>query len=311
MNHPDLETIIDFMESLPAVLYEYVIYPDRSREVLYVSPQSYDILGYADEYFQEDVNNFFNLITPDDLEPFNVADVSANQQNEFFVFTVKINHPSKGELWIQLSSKPTDRKKNNAVIWIGYIIDVSGKMKMVADLERLNRKLEVLSFSDGLTGIHNRRAFDEILKKEWNRARRNKNELSLIMVDIDYFKLYNDNYGHSAGDKCLKLVAKALSAAFKRETDIVARYGGEEFAILLPETNAKGAQTLAEECRKSIFRLQLPHELSQADSIVTISLGVSSTVPDAGSQALSLIESADKALYQAKRNGRNRVVSQG
>ena len=88
MNHPDLETIIDFMESLPAVLYEYVIYPDRSREVLYVSPQSYDILGYADEYFQEDVNNFFNLITPDDLEPFNVADVSANQQNEFFVFTV-------------------------------------------------------------------------------------------------------------------------------------------------------------------------------------------------------------------------------
>ncbi len=309
MKLPDVATMQDFMVSLPAVLYQYVLYADHSSEFLYVSPQSYDILGYTNEYFIEDMNNFWSLVHPDDLERLKSEDISANRQNEFFISTVRINHPARGEVWIQISSRPTDGKKNNAVIWMGYIIDITDRMNMAANLELLNKKLEALSFSDGLTGVLNRRAFDEALHKEWKHARRHKSELSLVMIDIDYFKLYNDNYGHSAGDKCLKLVSKALSEVIKRETDLVARYGGEEFAILLPETNAKDANSLAEECRNNVSRLQLPHEKSKVDSIVSVSLGVSTIVPDTDSQVISLIEAADKALYQAKQNGRNRVVT--
>lgn len=308
MKLPDIATMKDFMVSLPAVLYEYVLYPDRSSEFLYVSPQSYDILGHTNEYFIADMNNFWNLIHPDDLERLKTEDISANQQNEFFISAVRINHPVKGEVWIQISSRPSDRKKNDAVIWIGYIIDITDRMNMAANLELLNKKLEALSFSDGLTGVLNRRAFDEALNKEWKHAKRDKGELSLILLDIDYFKRYNDNYGHSAGDNCLKLVSKALSAVIRRETDVVARYGGEEFAILLPETNANEACSLAEECRQSVYRLQLPHEKSEVDSVVTISLGVSTIVPAPDSQVLSLLESADKSLYQAKQSGRNQVV---
>ncbi|MDX1810948.1 MAG: PAS domain-containing protein [Gammaproteobacteria bacterium] len=153
----------DFMVSLPAVLYEYVLYADHSSEFLYVSPQSQEILGYTNEYFLEDMNNFWNLVDPEDLERLKNEDITANKQNDFFISTVRIKHPTKGQVWIQISSRPTERKKNNTVIWIGYMIDITDKMNLAADLEQVNRKLEALSFSDGLTGLLYRRAFDEAL----------------------------------------------------------------------------------------------------------------------------------------------------
>ncbi len=174
-------------------------------------------------------------------------------------------------------------------------------------LNELNRKLEILSVQDGLTGIANRRMFDVTLHREWGRCMREQCPLSLVMIDIDFFKGYNDYYGHLQGDECLKRVALELEKVLKRTMDLCARYGGEEFALLLPNTNTQEASFLAENCRENIARLNIPYEKSTICDVVTISAGVASIVPHKGMQSTALIEAADKALYLAKANGRNRV----
>ncbi len=161
---------------------------------------------------------------------------------------------------------------------------------------------------DGLTEIANRRSFDERIKNEWKRLCRDKTPLSLILCDIDHFKLYNDNYGHQAGDDCLRAVAKAMSSLLKRPADLVARYGGEEFGVILPNTHFQGAALVAETIREGVQLLKIPHAHSATSDYVSLSLGVSSTVPSHELSAEILISTADKALYEAKENGRNRVV---
>jgi len=174
-------------------------------------------------------------------------------------------------------------------------------------LEHANQHLQRLSCLDGLTGIANRRHFEEVLDLEWRRARRADTVLSLIMIDTDFFKAFNDAYGHQHGDDCLKQVATALHQTLNRAGDLVARYGGEEFMIILPETDAQGAATIAEALRVSVVALEIPHENSPTDKIVTISLGVVTGFPGEDFSASSLITAADGAMYQAKREGRNRV----
>lgn len=174
-------------------------------------------------------------------------------------------------------------------------------------LRDANRVLRGLSNRDGLTGIANRRYFDEILTKEWSRCARHSKPLSLIILDIDYFKKYNDSYGHLGGDECLKKVAAMFEMVLKRPTDLVARYGGEEFAIILPEVPVEGAQIVAENLRVTVENLQLPHISSKISECITISLGVASIVPNKLIDSKMLISAADKALYKAKREGKNRV----
>ncbi|MGE5396050.1 MAG: GGDEF domain-containing protein [Chitinophagales bacterium] len=171
---------------------------------------------------------------------------------------------------------------------------------------KLNRRLEKLSILDGLTGISNRRSFDHHLTIEWQRAMRYRTPLSLIMIDIDCFKAYNDNYGHLSGDCCLHRVAQELHGLARRPTDMVARYGGEEFAVLLPDTSLEGASSVAEAMRAQIESVGIAHDFSQPNNYVTLSLGVATVIPSSSSNR-SLVEYADKALYQAKRKGRNRV----
>ena len=178
-----------------------------------------------------------------------------------------------------------------------------------AKLAEANRTLQKLSSLDGLTGIANRRSFDETLKKEWNRAMRSEKSIGLIMLDIDFFKLYNDHYGHQGGDDCLKKVANGLDSAIHRETDFLARYGGEEFSAILPDTDINGAIKVAEEMRQSITELRLEHAKSKVSDIVSISLGVSAIVPQKGTEPNILIAAADQALYKAKEDGRDRVKS--
>jgi diguanylate cyclase (GGDEF)-like protein len=175
-------------------------------------------------------------------------------------------------------------------------------------LNKLNLELEKLSLLDGLTGIGNRRMFEQAFSHEWNRAMRNQYPLSLIMIDIDYFKPYNDYYGHQQGDDCLRRVANTLTGVCKRAEDTVSRFGGEEFVVLLPGMDMAHAANLAEQCRVAVAGLAMPHAQSTADRMVTISLGVGSVLPDAGIDARSLLASADKHLYQAKKQGRNQVV---
>lgn len=176
------------------------------------------------------------------------------------------------------------------------------RLKQQADL------LESLSLLDPLTCISNRRRFDETLLSEWKRAQRDESPLSLIMIDIDHFKQYNDHYGHGAGDLCLQRVAAELVKSLVRPSDLVARYGGEEFVVVLPDTNQSAAQEVAERLRERIEKLALPHAYSETASVVTISLGVASQIkiPEYFLPKV-LNDAADNALYLAKESGRNRV----
>jgi len=177
---------------------------------------------------------------------------------------------------------------------------------MAKKLDRANAELRRLSASDGLTGIANRRYFDEAIGREWRRARRLSASVALIMCDVDYFKLYNDTYGHQAGDDCLRRVAATLQKFMERATDVAARYGGEEFAIVLPETNIGGALFIAEKIRHGIHDLNLTHDASPLGKI-TISMGIAATIPGVDNPYDDLIQAADRALYQAKHEGRDRV----
>jgi diguanylate cyclase (GGDEF)-like protein len=170
-------------------------------------------------------------------------------------------------------------------------------------------RYERLASTDALTGLANRRRFDEVLEAEWKRAERMHAPLALIMLDIDYFKAFNDTYGHPAGDHCLRQVARTLSDALKRPADIIARYGGEEFVALLPSTDLNGGFALAEALRESIAGLHIGHAASSLGRL-TVSLGVATTVPARGETSDRLVTTADAALYEAKRGGRNRVCAQ-
>ena len=168
-------------------------------------------------------------------------------------------------------------------------------------LEEANRRLEELSFLDGLTEVANRRQFEQILDLEWRRAVRSGSPLSLILADIDHFKAFNDNHGHQAGDRCLRDVATLLDSIVQRAGDQVARYGGEEFAAMLPETDAEGAENIAERMRRAV------ESLETGGGRVTVSIGVATTVAGETRSAESLVAAADAALYEAKRAGRNTV----
>jgi len=174
------------------------------------------------------------------------------------------------------------------------------------ELEVKNKELERLSTTDSLMGIANRRSFDEFFDKEWRRATREEKQLSIILIDIDHFKAYNDHYGHQGGDECLRQVARKLAECLKRGGDMIARYGGEEFVVVLPNTSERGAISIAEELRAAVEALRLKHEHSSVADHVTISLGVASMIPVQGASLRELIAMADEALYAAKESGRNR-----
>ena len=168
--------------------------------------------------------------------------------------------------------------------------------------------LAKLALLDGLTQLNNRRRFDEMLDYEWSRSLRARHPIALVLMDIDFFKRYNDHYGHANGDECLKDVAHTLAASMKRKADFVARYGGEEFVCILPETEIDGALTAAERMRQSVFDINRPHMASEVADRVTISLGLVTVVPSNKYSSLYLIEKADEELYKSKRSGRNRVT---
>lgn len=194
----------------------------------------------------------------------------------------------------------------------GYELSVvlHGQLRAYRDILRLknyrDRYIRIAN-ADGLTGIANRRHFDRALEQEWRRAQRQHRELALVMIDIDFFKNYNDLYGHLEGDDALKKVATALHQAMRRPGDLAARFGGEEFACLLAETSLHGACRVARDLHQAVADLQLPHEDSTADANLSISLGVAALKPDPGKKPADLIRQADAALYRAKECGRNRI----
>lgn len=179
---------------------------------------------------------------------------------------------------------------------------------ILKELRITNEKLHVLSMYDELTGVPNRRSLDDYLEREWGYAMRRAEPLTLLMIDVDFFKLYNDTYGHQAGDYCLQKVASVLNDTITRSGDLIARYGGEEFVVALRNTDSVGAQIVGECLRQRVEDLRIPHSESGISSYVTISLGIATMVPEPSRSQMILLEAADKALYQAKNSGRNNCI---
>lgn len=186
-------------------------------------------------------------------------------------------------------------------------IVVTARIRNQINLKMRTDELEKIALTDGLTGLANRRQYDEQLQKLWFHCMREKKPLSIIMADIDYFKLYNDHYGHGGGDDCLRIVGKIIQKAVSRSIDVAARYGGEEFAVILPNTAVENALIVAELIRTTIYDEQILHEKSHIPPYVTLSLGCASITPTQEQDPLALVKRADEALYNAKQQGRNQT----
>lgn len=206
------------------------------------------------------------------------------------------------------------RSQGEAVVQGGKTVALTGTLKNVTwrkqsqiDLKDANEKLERMALTDGLTGIANRRLFDQTLQAEWSRSARNSAPLSLLMIDIDHFKLYNDHYGHAGGDQCLQHVAALLATCSRRASDLVSRFGGEEFAVLLPGTDLASARIVAQACVDAVAGASIVHATSSVGPWVTVSVGVACMESHVGNAPIALIERADAALYRAKRSGRGRL----
>lgn len=301
-----IQLIDDFLNILPAALYQYVLYPDGSNELLYISPATNDILGHTPEYFMQDLNRFWNMVHPDDLERLLKEDFEANRKKTLFVSEVRVRMPDGQQRWVQLSSRPTSEMKNDSVVWIGYIIDITRVKQIEMELVEANRQLKALSLTDGLTGLANRRHFDEMLNNEWARFKRTQHPFSLILLDIDFFKNYNDHYGHQMGDDCLKRIASILQKHTRRAGDLAARYGGDELIIIAFNTNAAAALEMAENIHQSVESLRIKNENTSL-GMVTISIGVATIMGEEYQSEQHLLKAADIALYQAKKDGRNCV----
>ncbi|MDA9408521.1 diguanylate cyclase [Bradyrhizobium sp. CCBAU 45384] len=235
-----------------------------------------------------------------------IIDAMKRGETEEARVTYRNVHRQKSEVWLE-STMHVTRKEN------GTVDGVVAISRDITEQKNLETRLETLAIEDSLTGLANRRRFDERLKEEWARAYRDRSSLGLLMIDVDHFKAYNDEYGHPAGDACLRVVAKTIAAEVQRGGDLAARYGGEEFAMLLPNTDAAGCARLGERIRNAIRDAGLVHASNPAGPCVTVSVGGAACRPAVERTAgtSSLVEAADRALYAAKDAGRDRLMMSG
>ncbi|WP_028134783.1 diguanylate cyclase [Bradyrhizobium japonicum] len=271
----------------------------------YVSPSSVRVVGWRPNQLVG--TPALAGINPEDLPAVQaVVDAMKRGEREEARLTYRNSHRQDGEVWLESTMRVT-RKDN------GRVDGVVAISRDISEQKKLETRLETLAIEDSLTGLANRRRFDERLKEEWARAYRDRSSLALLMIDVDYFKAYNDEYGHPAGDACLRLVAKIIAAETQRAGDLAARYGGEEFAMLLPNTDAAGCAQVGERIRKAIHDAGLVHDSNQAAGCVTASVGGATCRPalERTAGVSSLLEAADRALYAAKDAGRNRLMMSG
>jgi diguanylate cyclase (GGDEF)-like protein/PAS domain S-box-containing protein len=280
----------------------------NSMKFAYIGPQIEKLLGWTPASWAT-VEDWAQRMHPEDrawVVNFCVAQSKAGTDHEADYRALT----KDGEyVWIRDVVHVARNADGSVNALIGFMFDISQRKKDEQQLMELQKELEELSFTDGLTGVANRRMFNSIMETEWANARRNNQPLSLIMFDIDYFKQYNDHYGHIQGDACLKQVAEVLGSATARPRDFFARFGGEEFMMILPETDEKSAAMIAERCHSMIAGQLIPHEKSGVGQTLTVSLGVGTVVPSQQQEPTVFINEVDKRLYQAKQQGRNRIVA--
>jgi diguanylate cyclase (GGDEF)-like protein/PAS domain S-box-containing protein len=273
---------------------------------LYASPACKEILQYdEDELLGQDAYRF---VHPDDIEIVRMGQQSALNSG-YSVFSYRIRRKDGEYVWLESAVKFMNEILSGKQKLIVVSRNISERILVEQKLQEANELLQHLSTIDGLTGISNRRTFDDRLEMEWNRGLRNSAPLSLLMLDIDYFKAYNDTYGHQGGDGCLKQIASVIQETLGRSTDLLCRYGGEEFCVILPETDDAGADIVGEKIRMAIEALKIPHSGSKINRWVTISVGAATMVPSVYTSYMNLVSNADKAVYKAKFDGRNCVRS--
>jgi len=294
--------------NIHGAVYRFRIDSEQTME--FISDVIEEISGYPPSHFvQNRVRPYRSIIHPGDIEKVEKAIQEGMAPMKSFRVKYRIIHANGEIRWFVETGKVV-YSADGEPLWLdGSIFDESNRKHAEDELQKANQRLQHLASIDGLTQIANRRQFDSCMDKEWKRLLRSQNPLSVILCDIDFFKLYNDNYGHQAGDECLYTVAQAISSVTKRSSDLAARYGGEEFVVILPDTDSKGCISLAEEIRNTIRQLKIPHAHSSIDQYITLSFGVSSTIPNREFLPKALIGAADLALYKAKKEGRNRICS--
>ncbi|HRE16205.1 MAG TPA: sensor domain-containing diguanylate cyclase [Rhodocyclaceae bacterium] len=272
----------------------------------YIGPQIEALLGWSPESWVS-AEDWAMRMHPDDRDYVVNFCVSQSKAGVDHEADYRALTKDNGYVWIR-DVVHVVRKENGEVdSLIGFMFDISERKKTEEKLLALQKELEALSYKDGLTKIANRRRFDNTLQMEWESARKNGKPLSILMFDVDFFKQYNDIYGHIQGDKCLVDVAQTLNMALAGPRDLVARFGGEEFVVLLPETDAAGARKVADRCQRLIEKQGITHTDSPHGQQVTVSIGVGTIVPSDQSKPSEFIDAVDKQLYAAKHNGRNRI----
>ena len=272
----------------------------------YIGPQIEELLGWTPESWVS-VEDWAERMHEEDREYVVNFCVSQSQAGTDHEADYRALTKDGDYVWIRDVVHVVRNEDGEVESLVGFMFDINERKKTEERLVALQKELEDLSFKDGLTGVANRRRFDAIMELEWENARRNHQPLSLVILDIDFFKEYNDHYGHIQGDDCLRRVGDALKGSAARARDLVARYGGEEFVLVLPETDAESAQKVAERCRQQIFKLQIPHEKSCIAPVLTASMGVGTVIPAAGDDPVAFINSVDEKLYTAKQKGRDCV----
>lgn len=285
---------------------DIIVLADLDGHRLYISPAVKDMLGYRPEDLIHE--NMTNLTHPEDQGEYSAVLTGLRNGKDGQSFTYRVQKKSGTYVWVEGNIRLyRDAETGHPIGFVNVVRDISRRKKDEEDLKRAYRAVEALAVVDALTGIANRRRFDEVLAQEWRRGMRENKPLSLLLLDVDFFKRYNDHYGHVRGDSCLKQIAEAALDVVCRPADLVARFGGEEFAIILPNTSTDGAHGVAEEVRVMVERRMLDH-IGNPSGVVTVSIGCSTIIPQRGVPSLRLIEAADQALYTAKHNGRNCVV---
>ena len=300
-----------------AALHKLVV--DNSRDAIelgdldgrrtYVSP---GIKALTDWNPEDLVGRVFReLIHPADLAEVEMAMRALRAGSEGGTLEYRARKRDGNYFWAEGSLRVyRDPATGRPIGYLNLVRDISERKRSEEHLQSAYRAMETLVVVDALTGIANRRRFDDLLSTEWRRALREATSLSLLLIDADHFKRYNDTYGHVRGDSCLKQIAEAALDVVLRPGDLVARYGGEEFAVVLPGTDETGAKGVAEDICQAVRNRRLPHE-GNAPGIVTVSIGCATMIPQRGKISKDLIEAADQALYRAKGRGRNRVVVAG
>ena len=278
-----------------------------SKQFVYIGPQIEQVLGWSQDSWKS-VEDWATRIHEDDRERIVNFCVERSLQGEDHEADYRALTKEGEYVWIRDVVHVVRTPSGEPAALIGFMFDISERKKTEQQLLELQKQLEEYSYKDGLTEVANRRMFDTVLEREWMDAKRNQHPLSLVMIDIDFFKQYNDLYGHVQGDAVLKQVAHTLNNAGLRAKDFFARFGGEEFALILPETNEASAIKIAERCRHLIFKQQIPHGASKISQILTISIGVSSIVPLSKQEPKTFVEFVDGLLYQAKNAGRNHIM---